>query len=98
MDYIQDGGHGWFKVSIKQLVKLEIADRISSYSYWKGEHAYLEEDCDASIYFETLKEKGIAMPKIRDRIAREKQSKIRGYPTFGEYKRMMMHSPIVIAS
>ncbi len=56
MDYIQDGGHGWFKVSIKQLIKLGIADRISSYSYWKGDYAYLEEDCDASTYVETLKE------------------------------------------
>lgn len=98
MDYIQDGGHGWFKVSIKQLIKLGIADRISSYSYWKGDYAYLEEDCDASTYFETLKEKGIEFPKIRDRIAREKRSKIRGYNTFGEYRRLHYNAPICIAS
>jgi hypothetical protein len=84
MDYIQDPGHGWFKVSIKQLVKLGIADRISNYSYRRGTWAYLEEDCDATILFNALRERGIE-PTIRERVARERRSKIRNYSSYKFY-------------
>ena len=84
MDYIQDPGHGWFKVSIKQLVKLGIADRISNFSYRRGTWAYLEEDCDATILFNALRERGIE-PTIRERVARERRSKIRNYSSYKFY-------------
>lgn len=47
-----DSGHGWLEVSKAKLTKLGIAQKISGYSYEKGLKAYLEEDCDASIFFE----------------------------------------------
>lgn len=50
MYWISDPGHSWLKVKIKDLIKSGIADKISSYSYVHGEHVYLEQDCDASIY------------------------------------------------
>ena len=84
MDYIQDPGHGWFKVSIKQLVKLNIADRISNFSYRRGTWAYLEEDCDATILFNALRERGIE-PKVRYRTARWRRSKIRNYSPYKFY-------------
>ena len=31
--YITDAGHGWLKVPLAELLKLGIADKISSYSY-----------------------------------------------------------------
>lgn len=44
--FYQDNGHGWLKVKKDELVSLGISHKISSYSYQKGEWAYLEEDCD----------------------------------------------------
>lgn len=73
-----DSGHGWMKVRKSLLVKLEIAHLISSYSYQRGEYAYLEEDCDAGYLFKALKEHGIE-PQVKQHIARYKQSRIRGY-------------------
>lgn len=51
MQWYVDSGHAWLKVYIKNLVKLGIADKISIYSYVQGSFAYLEEDCDAPIYY-----------------------------------------------
>ena len=53
-----DAGHGWLEVSIEDIRELCIENSISSYSYIKGERVFLEEDCDASLYFEGAKAKG----------------------------------------
>lgn len=53
--FYSDPGHGWLKVSLRELVKLGIADKITSFSYVRGRYAYLEEDCDAGVYMEALK-------------------------------------------
>lgn len=45
-----DGGHGWLAVKTKELVELGIADKITSYSFYKGKTTYLEEDQDATTY------------------------------------------------
>jgi hypothetical protein len=82
MDYIQDPGHGWFKVKLTQLSALGIENDISTYSYQRGEWAYLEEDCDASKYFDALKLTGQPMPKIVDKVSRERPSKIRSYDRY----------------
>ena len=82
MDYIQDPGHGWFKVRLTQLSKLGIENEISTYSYVRGEWAYLEEDCDASKYFDALKLTGQTMPKIVNKISRERSSKVRSYDRY----------------
>lgn len=54
-----DPGHGWMKVSKALLVKLGIAHLISSYSYERGEYAYLEEDCDAGLLLRKLEMRDI---------------------------------------
>jgi len=45
-----DPGHGWLEVPMSLLRDLGIADKISSYSYMRGDSAYLEEDCDAGLF------------------------------------------------
>lgn len=82
MDYIQDAGHGWFKVKIAKLIELGIHEQISPYSYWRGAWAYLEEDCDATRLFNALRDAGKPMPKIVDKVARERPSKIRSYKNY----------------
>lgn len=46
-----DGGHSWFSVKRSLLKALNIEKEISSCSYQKGDSVYLEEDCDAAIFF-----------------------------------------------
>ncbi len=77
-----DPSHGWGKVSIKDLLKLNIADKISTYSYIhkNGINAYLEEDCDLSTYLKALDAKGIKFKFIEKHT--NKSSKIRSYSRY----------------
>lgn len=51
--FISDPGHGWLEVPILELAQLGIAADISSCSYISAgmTHVYLEEDCDAGVFF-----------------------------------------------
>jgi hypothetical protein len=77
-----DAGHGWAKVSLKELSRLNILDKISSYSYIhkNGLNAYLEEDCDLSTYIKALDAKGIQYKFIEKHT--DKSSKIRSYSRY----------------
>ena len=59
--FINDPGHGWLEVDKKGLLLLGINKDISSYSYQKGGKAYLEEDCDASLFIATAKAAGMVL-------------------------------------
>ena len=56
--FYSDPGHGWGAVKRKVLFDLGIADKISLYSYQKGDTVYLEEDCDLAELVRALKLKG----------------------------------------
>ena len=56
--FYADPGHGWAKVKRSLLKELGIEDKISSYSYQKGEFVYLEEDCDQYLFWKTMKDQG----------------------------------------
>ena len=49
---ISDPGHGWLRVPTLEVIRLKIADKISTCSYidWDGRSVYLEEDCDMAIF------------------------------------------------
>lgn len=74
-----DPSHGWGKVSLSELSRLNIIDKISTYSYIhkNGLNAYLEEDCDLSLYLKALDSKGIKY-KFKT-LHTDKSSKIRSY-------------------
>ena len=55
--YHNDPGHGWLAVKIELLDQLGLIDRITTYSYIKGKTAYLEEDCDASLFTSVYRER-----------------------------------------
>ena len=57
-----DPGHGWLAVRRSELRELNIADKISAYSYEKGQMVYLEEDCDLSIFIGAYRAKHGADP------------------------------------
>lgn len=50
--FITDPGHGWLVVPLAE-VRASGA-KISAYSYIRGNMAYLEEDCDAGAFTDTL--------------------------------------------
>jgi hypothetical protein len=53
--FYTDPGHGWAEIPMAELSALGIADKISPYSYRKGNIAFLEEDCDFFVYMEAIK-------------------------------------------
>jgi hypothetical protein len=56
--YHQDPGHGWIEVPKAEISRLNI--KPSPYSYQDKNSAYLEEDCDASLFIEAKKAAGEA--------------------------------------
>jgi len=58
INHIQDPGHGWFSVSQKDILELGIADKISPYSYMNHTRAFLEEDCDATLFLDSAEKAG----------------------------------------
>lgn len=63
--YHTDPGHGWFAVKRSELVNLNIADKITPYSYSKGQTVYLEEDLDLSTFFEAYEQQFGHKPQYR---------------------------------
>jgi len=53
--YYTDPGHGWFAVKRAELARLGVLDSVSHYSYQRGQTVYLEEDCDAALYFNAIR-------------------------------------------
>ncbi len=49
-----DPGHAWLEVSRNELNASGVASKISRYSYERGDFVYLEEDCDMSLFLNTL--------------------------------------------
>ncbi len=49
-----DPGHGWMAVKRESLIYLGILHRISGFSYMKDQTVYLEEDCDATLFFKAF--------------------------------------------
>lgn len=80
LHYYGDPSHGWVKVPLKLLEYLGIHDQISHYSYYKGDHGYLEEDRDAQILLKALKDQGVEV-KITPHHS-NKSSRIRNYASF----------------
>jgi hypothetical protein len=95
-----DPGHGWGKVKREVLVNLGIADKISRYSYVRGDYAYLEEDCDLTTLCMALNERDTRVKFVEKHSNRD--SKIRSYERYeygferrhGRSHRSLTHSTI----
>ena len=56
----EDGGHAWLKVSKDTFNRTNLTIRhISSYSYHDNKNYYLEQDVDATLYLNNLKDQNI---------------------------------------
>lgn len=78
--FYNDPGHGWMAVKRQELIDLGILNKISAYSYQRGQTVYLEEDCDASLFITTKKARGEAV-NIKDQHTNN-NSPIRSYESF----------------
>ena len=54
---IEDSAHSWTRVSIAEAKRLGVINNISESSYMRGRYIFLEEDCDAPLFFEAKKRK-----------------------------------------
>lgn len=59
--YYTDPGHGWYAVKRDVLAKLGLLYEVSTYSYQRGETVYLEEDCDATVFFNRVNAMGLGV-------------------------------------
>lgn len=78
-----DPGHAWAAIKIQELHDLGIANKISPYSYQRGKTAYLEEDCDLSLYLAAIKQAGQEIQFIDKHT--NQQSPIRSYRSYRAY-------------
>jgi hypothetical protein len=79
--YYTDPGHGWFAVKRTDLADLGLLDKVTTYSYQRGQTVYLEEDCDASLYFAAYRAKHGTDRPITCK-GTDRRSPIRSYATF----------------
>ena len=84
LTFYSDPGHGWLKTTRAELKKYGIEDKISPYSYQRGDNVYLEEDCDAGIYINALKEAGYEVI-LKGHTNADRRSKIRGYASYSKH-------------
>jgi hypothetical protein len=80
LNYYQDPGHGWAKISLDKLKALGIDQDISYFSYTRGSYAYLEEDCDLSTLYRACDKQGIKL--VLREYHSNKNSKIRNYQSY----------------
>lgn len=62
--FYSDPGHGWLAVTYDDIADVGLTiDKFSPYSYIRGEVLYLEEDCDATLFFAAYRAKHGHNPK-----------------------------------
>ena len=78
-DMYSDPSHAWLKVHITMLDKLNLTNKISSFSYQHGADIFLEEDQDAPLFAKKYEEVfGKKIAKINHHNS-DKASRIRNY-------------------
>jgi hypothetical protein len=77
-----DAGHGWIAVKRKELERLGILNKITNYSYQRGGTVYLEEDCDATTFFNAKEKAGEGLTKEQIRESYQDRSPVRSYAYF----------------
>jgi hypothetical protein len=78
--HYSDPSHGWFAVKRQALINFGLTDKVTKYSYQRGATVYLEEDCDATLYLNALRERGIEYT-IEEKYT-DKSHPIRSYERF----------------
>jgi hypothetical protein len=80
LKYYTDPGHGWVAVKRHYLIGANIQDRVSAYSYQRGDTVYLEEDCDAALLLDAMRAAGIVVNLVRKHT--DRRHAIRSYDSY----------------
>ena len=92
--WFDDAAHGWLMVETKEIVSLNIINKISVFSYLSpdGKFTYLEEDADAAIYIDAIGIQEFDKRLRYNRVYQERQT-IRDYPHYqADWLEMNKHS------
>ena len=81
--FYSDPSHGWVKVDRPILVSLGIIDKITPFSYQRGDFVYLEEDQDLSTFFNAFFTKYGKDPILVHMPQSNNRSRIINYQRFG---------------
>lgn len=76
---INDPGHAWLEVPLSEIKRLDIQDKISTYSYKHKGFGYLEEDCDMGVFMNEKRRLGETVEFIE---VFQENTRIRAYPMF----------------
>ena len=76
----EDPGHGWLAIPMQWLEQFGLVNKVSCFSYRRGETAYLEEDCDATLFRKIAEQHGFRI--VVDYRHTNDRSAIRSYPSF----------------
>jgi hypothetical protein len=81
LTFIIDPGHGWLRVPLADIAALRIEEDISPYSFIDGRYAYLEEDCDYTVFINACTAQDIPLPDMQNQYVDRFD---RGQPGFGD--------------
>ena len=81
-DLVTDASHGWLKVPVSELERLNIVEDITTFSYVRNDMAYLEQDADMATFLKAREAEGKPVTKVKEH-NRNGQSRIRKYAMFG---------------
>lgn len=79
--FYSDPGHGWLAVKRKWLDELGLKFNVTHYSYQKGQTVYLEEDCDAGLFIQKMREVRGVEVKLQEKMT-NLRSPIRSYEPY----------------
>ena len=78
-----DPSHAWLEVTRKHLKVLGIENKVSEYSYQFGDRSYLEEDCDAPLFFNAADSAGFTVNSLTiPEIHTDGESEVRSYESY----------------
>jgi hypothetical protein len=85
LTFYSDPAHAWMRVPLSKVREAEkyMGEYITTCSYQRNLHVYLEEDQDAGVYLRYLERIGQPF-KINERHT-DNQSRIRGYDRYDSY-------------
>lgn len=78
--FFHDNGHGWYSVKRSKLESMGVLNKVSEFSYQKGDSVYLEEDCDAGLFFNNLSGQELDLIEVIESYSN--RSPIRNYERF----------------
>jgi hypothetical protein len=85
LHFTADPGHGWLHV--KRAVALDVMGidfvRLSSCSYQRGKTLYLEEDCDALLFMNCARARGLEIDVVYNHT--DRSAPIRSYESLTHY-------------